>query len=188
MNGIAFKTFSNIEDDIQKEYGDVHNELVVQTHGTIFLSAKHAPWDIVNAEFNRIVNLTISHLPPSVTQEAYDAYAPVAGHKCTPPADASFDAIIDQIISENAAEVHLLADEQSFWVMDIKRLFPDIYLSVMISSLLAAKRAAHMNQFIDEVITAGPGVAKSHGEMITALMDVFGKETFSSHPKQDVFK
>lgn len=188
MNELEFSAFANIEADVRQEYGDVRKELVVKTHGKTFLSAAHVEWDVVDQEFSRLVNATVSPLTPSVTPEAYRAYTPLPERCCIPPEDASFDEIMTQIVRENAAEVQLQRDDQIFWVMDIKRLAPNIHLSVRIGSLIAAKHAAHLRQFIDEVAFTGSDLKDKYDDMISTLKSVLGDQTFpGARQVEDIF-
>ena len=178
MNGMTFTTFANIEDDVRQEYGDVCNELVVKTHNKTFLSAGYMKWDIFDQEFNSFVRAAVSPLTPSLTEVDYLAYVPVDGRKCTPSDNAGFDEIMQRIIGENASAVHLAGVDQIFWVIDVKRLAPDIRLTVEVTSLVAAKRAAHLRQFIDEAIIPGSGLAAEYDAMIAALTDALGSRRF----------
>lgn len=174
MNGMTFKTFSNIEADVLQEYGDVRNELVVHTHGKVFLRAPKLEWDIFDREFNRLVETTVSQLTPNLSQDAYAGYSSVPGKKCQPDKTANFDEIMVQIVQENAGAVLLQGEEQTFWVMDIKRLAPELQVCVHLSSLEGAKRAAHLRAYIDEVETSDPDLQAKYDETIAALTAALG--------------
>lgn len=178
MDGLRFPTFANIEADVMEEYGDVRNELVVKTHGATFLSAAHLEWDVFDSAFSEIVNSIISPLTPSLTAEAYKAYRPASGKTCTPDPKANFDEIMLQIIQENASEVVLLGDEHVYWIMDIKRLSPDITIKLDLNSITSAKHAAHLRQFIDEVTSENPKVLDAYQSMIAALESLLGDKKF----------
>lgn len=175
MDGMQFTTFSNIESDVMQEYGDVRNELVVKTHDTVFLRAPNISWDVFDREFNNLVESTTSKLTPSLSKETYEEYTTIAGNTCTPCATASFDEIISQIVICQATALFLEGDEQIYWVMDIKRLFPEIYISVHFHTIHAAKRAAHLREFIDDAKASDLDLKEKYNQIINSLIAAVGK-------------
>lgn len=185
MDDMEFKTFADIESDVLQEYGDVRSELVVKTHSTTFLSAASLDWAVIYEEFNRIVKNTVSPLPPSLSHETYNAYSPVNGIVCTPDKETSFDIIMKQIVDNNASEVKLVDDDQIFWVMDIKRLIPNILVSVQVNTLIAVKRAVHLRQFIDVVKAKNSNLLEIYDEMASSMISIVGDRQFPGNRKVD---
>lgn len=174
IEGRRQRVFSRWEDDIQREYGDVMNNLVVSTHGTTYLTAPNTPWAAVSAEFDRIVAQTSRNLPPSLSEAAHLAFRPIAGQRAAPKPTDSFDAIVAEIVRTSAEEVRLTGGDQIFWVMDLKRLFPKLRIQVRVADALEAGRAAHLRAFIDGVDFASAPVADAYGEMIDHLRHALG--------------
>lgn len=178
MDGLEFTTFANIEADIKKEYGDVRNELLVRSHNKAFLQAASLEWEVMEQEFNRIVERTISPLTPSLSAEAHSAYRAVNGAVFEASTDASFDEIMLQVIQTNASEVHLTSDDQIFWVMDIKRLIPEIIIAVHINDKMAARIAGQLRQYIDSVTAETPALTNMHKRIVESFYEVLGDQKF----------
>lgn len=174
IEGHRRRVFSRWKEDIEREYGDVMNNLVVATHGTTFLKAPDMPWAKVSADFDRIIATTSRPLPPSLSEEAHAAFQPRPGSRATPGPAFSFDAIVAAVVRASAEEVVLTGGEQIFWVMDLKRLFPALRVQVRVADEREAARAAHLRAFIDAVDFASEQVAASYGVMIEHLRRVLG--------------
>jgi hypothetical protein len=95
-------------------------------------------------------------------------FAPDAGRQFETPADANFDAIAKQVCEGRPGRVTLSGADQSFWVLDLKRLFPGVKLEVRVATEKEAKRAIHLRRFIDSVQFADPAIRKVYEDFLLA--------------------
>lgn len=174
IEGRRRRVFNRWEDDIKREYGDVMNNLVVSTHERTFLKASDMPWNTVSATIDGILSTTSRHLPPSLSDEAHAAFRMRPGGRAIPGATDSFDAIVTEVVRQSAEELSLTGGDQIYWVMDLKRLFPELRIEVQVENELQAARAAHLRAFIDRVGFASDQAAASYREMIEHLRHVLG--------------
>lgn len=149
VDGMALRTFTAIESDILREYGDVNNNIVVYSHSSEFLRLADVPWSTFDDQFKRVLEESSSSLPAGIDQFSFDNYDPRPHEHYFCTEGESFSSICLGIIDKNASAVHLADGEQIFWAMDLKRLFPAIAVHAVGHSVLHAQRAAHLRAFID---------------------------------------
>ncbi len=145
------QVFAEYSKDINKEYGDVMNNVVVSTHGEVFLKSENIPWNIFENDWNHIVTQTVCELPPSTDIELLEAFSPEEGSIFIPNHGQSFDSIVGSILCQQAHQLSLTDEDHIFWVMDIKRLLPRLRVCVHLTGVKSAQRAAHLREFIDYV-------------------------------------
>lgn len=151
MESWQVQLFAEYSEDIKKEYGDVMNNVVVSTHDKVFLKAPNITWDVFESDFNRIVSETASEFPPSVNTESLKAFSPKQGSVFNPNHGQSFDSIISSLLRLQADQLSIFDEDHIFWVMDIKRLLPQVRVCVHLIGVKSAQRAAHLREFIDFV-------------------------------------
>jgi hypothetical protein len=127
------------------------NNVVVSTHEKVFLKAPNIAWDTFESDFNRIVSETASEFPPSVNTESLKAFSPKQGSVFSPNHGQSFDSIVSSLLRQQADHLSIFDEDHIFWVMDIKRLLPQVRVSVHLIGVKSAQRAAHLREFIDFV-------------------------------------
>lgn len=171
---LRVRAFSKLEADIRKEYGDVFNEIVIHSHSETFLRSHGVPWEDFEAQFLRFIETTSSPFPAGVAGEQVSDYAPDAGCTYTSGENESFSSICAGVIREGAGCVALRNGDQTFWVMDLKRLFPALKINATADTGLQAQRAAHLRRFVDAVrFTSGEAEAE-HEKCTMGLHRILG--------------
>jgi hypothetical protein len=150
IDGWRLNAFRKYREDIEREYGDVINNVVVADHIKTILQLDGVHWSAVEKEFEQFLSSTVVQLPPSVTSEGLKDYTPI-GECYKVEANQSFDCILKSIIKTHAPEVRLTNPDHVFWVMDLKRLLPTLKITTVLENEKAASRAAHLYAYIDEV-------------------------------------
>ena len=151
IEGEKRRVFNKFEEDIIKEYGDVFNNVVIASHGKIFLDIKEMPWHGLLGAHDEIIQETTSPIPPEIRQKDISSYIQEVGKVAEIPSNQSFAFIIQKILSTRAESVRLYGDDNIFWVADIRRIFPKIKIEVFPESQLGINRVAHLRIFIDMV-------------------------------------
>lgn len=172
IEGVKRRVFSEYFRDIYKEYGDVLKNIVVATHNKVFLNVKNVAWQTFEDSYNRIVRDTTCALPPSVSQGMIRKYKPVDGRVVELDPDASFDRMLLTVLEKNAAEISISGDAGIFWVMDLKRILPQLKIQVNPVSRRGLQRAAHLTEFIDQVEFQRPEDRKEHDGYVAAIRAV----------------
>lgn len=171
---LRVRAFSKLEADIRKEYGDVFNDIVVHGHSETFLRSHGTPWEDFEARFLCFIEATSSAFPAGVTQEQVTGYAPDAGRSYKSGETESFSSICAGVLRENAGQVDLSNGDQTFWAMDLKRLFPALKINATADTGLQAQRAAHLRAFVDAVrFTSGEAEAE-HEKCMMGLRRILG--------------
>ncbi|MDE4306141.1 LicD family protein [Phaeobacter gallaeciensis] len=156
LEGWKTRLFSKYEEDILKEYGDVLNNVVVASHGRVFLNRPNMKWDDFEADFRAVVAETTAEHPPCCDAGHLQAFTARPGQLYMSEPRQSFDAIVAQILQAGASELHLAEGDQTFWVMDLKRLFPSLRIRAVFGNEREAYRAVHLRSFIDDVSCEDP--------------------------------
>lgn len=133
ISGFSVPAFNELEKDVFKEYGDVCNNLVVATHDVTFLKIDNISWGVVDSEFKEILANRVDYYTPSVKQKEIAAYAPVPHVFYTTISMDNFESILKNIIEINASAVVISHPRQYFWVMDLKRVLPNLLVHVSVS-------------------------------------------------------
>jgi len=175
IEGAKRRVFSQYSRDIFKEYGDVHNNIVVATHNKVFLKLDNVAWQTFEDSYNQIVRDTTCALPPSVSQSMVQKYSPKEHSVAKIAPGRSFDQIILNILATNAAEVVLSDDNEIFWVMDLKRILPKLRIQVCPKTRLGLQRTSHLMEFIDSVTFLNEEYRKEYDGYIRALEIVTAK-------------
>ena len=169
FDDVKVRVFSEYEADIRKEYGDVLNNIVIHSHDKMYLKAPNVPWAEFEAVFLKHLADTSSQMPETVSQNTLDHYQSQAGVVYSTDIGESFSAICAGVLRMNAAAVHLTDGEQIFWVMDVKRLLPQLTIHVTAHTPLQAQRAAHLRDFIDVVDHTTDAVRQEYEKCIAGL-------------------
>jgi hypothetical protein len=151
LDGWQVKIFSEYKKDIEKEYGDVTNNVKVWTHSKLFLTIENTPWNAFDDEFKRIIAQSAREFPPSVDNESLKRFSPKEESIFTSSHGQSFDSIMCSILRQQAHQLSIFDEDHIFWVVDIKRLLPRLRICVHLVSRRSAKRAAHLQDCIDRV-------------------------------------
>ena len=172
MEGWKVSVFSQYERDILHEYGDVRNHIVVATHDRVFLSAPQTSWADFEAEFDRCIVQTANELPPSLSSANLSEWKPSGNVELSMQVGESFDEICGRILASNASRLRLLHGDQIFWVMDLKRIFPALHITALISGRQNAARAAHLRRYVDEVFSNDASIIDMHRSFIARLDEI----------------
>lgn len=158
LDSFRARVFSNYEDDIWHEYGNVASNIVVHSHDKVSLKLMGSDWEKFEFDYDALLSTRVKGLPPSVSRARLAEFVPEARRQYEAPAGANFDFISKMICEDGPGQVTLTGADQSFWALDLKRLFPGVKLDVLISSEKEAKRAVHLRRFIDSVQFSDSGV------------------------------
>lgn len=169
IEGWKTRIFSNYREDIAKEYGDVNNHIVVASHGRMYLNMPKTSWADFDRDFQALIERTSSDLPPTVDAAALKRFAPVAQNSVTTQPAQSYAAIAGDVLAGQAATLHLVDEDQIYWAMDLKRLFPTLVISAEVHSIRGAQRAAHLRAFIDRLVCATPELTGAYDGYVAAL-------------------
>lgn len=171
MEGWKARFFSKYKEDILKEYGDIMNNVVVATHGRLFLDCKNTPWDEFEADFWNVVDNTTGY-PPCCDAARLQAFKAQSGQYYRAKPGQSFDSIVSRILETNASELHLAEGNQTFWVMDFKRLFPELRIHAVFATEAEAYRAAQLRAFIDHANSATPDLLKQYDTCLARILQL----------------
>lgn len=149
--GIEFPIFSQYEAYVEKEYGDVTNNIRVASHNGAILKRQNMNADAFMKSWRHLVETTTGQLPPSVTPELLHSYAPLKDHTYKSKKNESFDEMVMGIITHNADTIFVDGGDGTYWAMDLRRLFPDLKIDFLIENLNQAHRAAHLRDFLNKV-------------------------------------
>lgn len=169
IEGQTFPVFSDYESDIFHEYGDVLNNIVVQTHDQVFLRKSHMNWKDFENHRLHYLNSTLRPLPIEVPIESYQRYHGHPDRSFSSEESMSFAEILAGILASSATRVLLTNEVQLLFCPDIKRLFPDIHLEVSISSMRFVRHAAHLAYSFDVAQFATQDLKEQHAKIFEAL-------------------
>ena len=169
MEGWQVQVFAEYSKDINREYGDVMNNVIVSTHDTVFLKTENVFWDIFENDWSSIVSQTVSELPPSTSIEMLEAFSPKEDSIFSPNHGQSFDSILGSVLRQQACQLSLTDEDHIFWAMDIKRLLPRLRVCVHLTDINSAQRAAHLRKFIDCVTAETHELDELYREYIQSL-------------------
>jgi hypothetical protein len=168
LDSFRARVFSNYEDDIWHEYGNVASNIVVHSHDKVALKLMGSDWEQFEFDYDALLSTMVTNLPPSLSRARLAEFAPDPSRQFEAPADASFDAIAKMICEGSSGRVTLSGTDQSFWALDLKRLFPGVKLEVLVATEKEAKRAIHLRRFIDGVQFADSAVRKVYEDFLLA--------------------
>ncbi|WP_439924621.1 LicD family protein [Nitrobacter sp. JJSN] len=175
LDSLRARAFSNYEKDIWHEYGNVAANIVVHSHDKVALKLMGSDWEKFEFDYDALLSTMVRGMPPSLCRAQLAGFVANTDRRLDMPADANFDTIAKVICERGLGQVNLTGADQSFWVLDLKRLFPGVKLDVLLSTEKEAKRAVHLRRFIDGVKFSDPAVRKIYEDCLLAS-DV----TFSS--------
>jgi len=151
MNGIEFPTFSQIEKDVEAEYGDVSNNIIIKTHGKTFLQASGYDFNRFIQTYREILIQTSTLLPPGVSRHDLSAYSGASKKPVVAAGDQTFEQIIQAVVQSDSSVLVLKSGSHIFWCMDLKRIFPGLRVKVTLKTVRDVKNAILLSDFIDEV-------------------------------------
>lgn len=166
------RAFSKFEEDIQLEYGDVLNNIVIHNHSTTYLSVPNTPWQDFEKVFLSVLSETTTDLPETIMRSDVDSFKPQRGCVYTALPEESFSEISSNVIKQRAEVVKLSHGDQTFWAMDLKRLFPELLVHAIAENDLQAQRAAQLFAFVDHVECKSDAVQAEYSKCLTALQHV----------------
>ncbi len=149
VEGRHINAFGKYRKDIEKQYGDVINNIMISDHKQVFLDLRDTHWSVIDKALDAYNKAHVQALPPSISTAQLAAYTPMVDTQYSATKSDNFDTIIKAIVDQNAGKVLLREAVHIFWVMDLKRLFPAIHITVQLHNKMAAQRAAHLYAFID---------------------------------------
>ena len=168
FNSLRARVFSNYEDDIWHEYGNVAANIVVHSHDKVALKLMGSDWEKFEFDYEALLSTRVRGMPPSVSQAQLAKFVADPGQHLDMPTDANFDTVAKVICERGLGQVTLTGANQSFWVLDLKRLFPGVKLEVLLSTEKEAKRAVHLRRFIDSVRFSDQAVRKIYEDCLLA--------------------
>ncbi|WP_319797442.1 LicD family protein [Nitrobacter sp.] len=168
LDSFRARVFSHYEDDIRHEYGNVASNIVVHSHDKVALKLMGSDWERFEFDYDALLSTRVRSLPPSLNRGRLAEFVPDADRRGEMRPDANFDAIAKMICEGNLGQVTLTGADQSFWVLDLKRLFPGVKLEVLIGTEKEAKRAVHLRRFIDGLQFSDPAIRKIYEDFMLA--------------------
>jgi hypothetical protein len=168
MDSFRARVFSNYEDDIWHEYGNVASNIVVHSHDKVALKLMGSDWEKFEFDYDALLSTTVTSLPPSLSRARLAQFVADGSRKFEAPADANFDTIAKLICEKSPGQVTLTGADQSYWVLDLKRLFPGVKLEILIATEKEAKRAVHLRRFIDSIRFSDPAIRKIYEDCLLA--------------------
>ena len=151
MNEIEFPTFSQIEKDVEAEYGDVNNNIIVKTHGKTYLQASDYDFNRFIQAYREILVQTSTLLPPGVNRRDLSAYTGASKKPVTVAGNLTFEQIIQSVVEADTSNLILISGNHILWCMDLKRLFPRLRIKVTLRTVRDLKNAILLADFIDQV-------------------------------------
>lgn len=170
MAGMTFPVFNDYETYVEQEYGDVRNNMRVASHSGAILKRQDMRAEMFMESWRPLVDTETGSLPPSVTSDLWESYAPIEGNIFTSSVSESFDEIVKGIIVQKADTVFLRGDT-IFWVMDLRRLFTDLKICVYVDNHIEAHRAADLGEFVNEVKAKTETLGRIHQRVVTKLKE-----------------
>ena len=151
IDGRRYRVFSDYEQDVRHEYGDVLNNIIVQTHDRVFLRVEGVPWSEFERDFTEKVSETTSFLLPGIENSSIEEHHYNKEVSFATASGMTLSEIAMGIIKSNAARVTLCDEKQILFSMDLKRLFPKLEICASANSIRFSNHAAHLSEFIDEI-------------------------------------
>ena len=176
IDGRSYPAFNNIERDILLEYGDVLNNIVVQTHDKLFLRAKDVSWEKFDADWQEYIERTSSKLPFGVDSESVSNHTYVTGQTFTAEPTMSYAEIVEGILANRASSVQVLGEFQLLFCSDLKRIFPELQVCVAVNSTRYANHAAHLRRYIDVVQIDNEDVKAHYNQVVHTLVELVSSE------------
>jgi hypothetical protein len=156
ISGLDLMAFNKFENDINLEYGDVINNLVVSTHDRTFLKINDIPWWRVEFEYLKVLTEKVNYLTPSITPTQLSQYKPSDSIEIKPDQSDSLDQILLKIISLNASTISLTKFEHFFWSMDLKRILPKIYINAELHRIEDVFIVTHLRKYFNSITSPNP--------------------------------
>lgn len=169
MSGLSFPVFSDVEEYVAMEYGDVSKSVIVRTHDKYFFDSKKIGWGKFNEKFNAAENENQNFGPPSVTRQTVDALPPKASAELRIEPGLDFDSLFEKVSNVMPTTVILSDPEHIFWVMDLKNHFFEIEISVDISDANTVAHAVHLRAFIDKVTFKDSALREKYLRAVSAI-------------------
>lgn len=172
----SYPAFNDIEKDILLEYGDVLNNIVVQTHDMVFLRAKDVSWEKFHADWQEYIRRTSSKLPFGVDANGVENHNYVVGQTFTAEPKMSFSDIVEGILANRASSVCVLGEFQLLFCSDLKRIFPQLQVFIVVNSIRYANHAAHLRRYIDFVQIDNEEVKDHYNRVMHTLVKLAPSE------------
>jgi hypothetical protein len=171
IDGTRRRVFSEYEKDIELEYGDVHRNVVVQTHDKVFLRRNEMSFEYFENQRLSYLEETLEPGLPGIST------SDLAKHKYSEKIyrsqkGDSLAGMVRGVISGSASTIILSDETQVFWAMDLRRLLPELKVIVDIATLPFASHAAHLRRFIDEVVSADEMLLDRHRDILAKLTEL----------------
>ena len=161
ISNLDIPSFNNPYRDVQEEYGDVMNNIVVSNHGTNYLRVENMSWSTFEQIIEDYEN-NLNFYPNGISKQKIESFEHL--NTLTISENISFCKICNSIIEGNIGTLNLEIRESIFWCMDLKRLFSNLKIRVEISDILTLNLAIIFDKFIDEVKFSGPDWLRSSYE------------------------
>ncbi len=174
IDGMKARVFSEYADDIAKEYGDVHNTIVVANHSHTFLRVTDTPWEHFEQAFKQVLAETSSPVVDTVLPLDLARYIPQPGVYVQADPGDSLATMCHAVLKSRAESLYLATGDQTFWAMDLQRIFPDLRIHAVATTVLEAQRAAHLRAFLETVHCTTPAAFDEYDKCITRLRQVLG--------------
>lgn len=154
--GGSYRVFSEYEKDIVKEYGDVHNNLVVASHDKTFLRLPGVSWVDLKKELLNFYSKS-SMFPPSYNIEKIKNLQYKNGSIFDDDCD-SFDKICKKIIEMDPEFFIISKGENFFWSVDLNKIFSGVKLVAKINELSHVTRVTLLNECYFKIYSDIPEV------------------------------
>lgn len=169
IDTLNVRVFDLYNQDIWKEYGDVLNNIIVSSHGTVYLSLSNIPWQIFYREFSLFVSETALDIFPELNLDQLSGFSFVSGRVFTPLSTASFWSIVLSVLDDRSEWIQIFHADQILWVMDLKRILPSVKIKVEISTAKSLAYALLLSNFIDSISCSSDQIKSQYDHGISCL-------------------
>jgi hypothetical protein len=167
--GAKAKIFNKYEEDIRKEYGDVHNNVIIETHGNVICKMMNIPYQEINKSYRKILETKMTLLPPSLSAEEIKNFSAEPDSRYVSKDSDNFDTILKSLVELNASTLTLSKGDHFFWAMDIKRVLPSISIEAVVHKIDDVSRATHFYKFYSNIVGENEDINKEIASQVDLL-------------------
>ena len=171
LHGGARPAFAEYERDILREYGDVHRNIIIASHDrdSRRMEIWGTPWIEIRGDFERRYLGEASLLPPGVQKESVERFAPIAGSSGRDKDCDNLEAICRTVLLTRPETFRLTSKDNLFWIMDLKRIFPQVRFEAELDSVEHVPRATLVAEFLTGIYAERSNVKDAIRDSLATL-------------------